>query len=152
MKKISKKEKLISTREKIKNVLLPASMAAYMLAAPLAVGASIVSLTGCSSDEDAPKNDRTAIIVNGDHALLVEIGYYHSETVGKTDKQSYSLNLADNKYGYIEVVDDEDTDVIIVDDVNSMEKAKLIASTVVGENGVIEVYGADTKTLTYSNN
>ena len=152
MEKISKKEKLISTREKIKNVLLPASMAAYMLAAPLAVGASIVSLTGCSSDEDAPKNDRTAIIVNGDHALLVEIGYYHSEIVGKTDKQSYSLNLADNKYGYIEVVDDEDTDVIIVDDVNSMEKAKLIASTVVGEDGVIEVYGADTKTLTYSHN
>ena len=152
MEKISKKEKLISTREKIKNVLLPASMAAYMLAAPLAVGASIVSLTGCSSDEESPKNDRTAIIVNGDHALLVEIGYYHSGAVGKSDKLSYSLDLANNKYGYIKVVDDEDTDVIIVDDVNSMEKAKLIASTVVGENGVIEVYGADTKTLTYSNN
>lgn len=120
---------------------------------PTFVGASLVlssaAITGCSSDNnDGPKQTRTAIVVDGDKAVLYEMDQAAIRIrVAKTEKIQVGLRLVGG--GFVEVYDDEDTDVIEIMDYDSLEKAKNVARGLVGKEGTIIVYGEEPKTLTY---
>ena len=117
---------------------------------PVVLGTSIAlssgAVVGCSKDPNAPKQTKTAVVVNGDTAMLVEVAYFYSEPISKTsDKVEYTLHLHHGQYGdssaYIQVYDDEKTDVVVIDDFDSFEKAETLAYTRVGKDGSIYLYG-----------
>lgn len=137
MKKISKKE-LLNTKRGLVN-----------LKKTIAPIVAISMLVGCSNDPDPnkPVETKTAIIINGNNAVLVpDIDDWYDLQINKTDKVLYGLTTTSGDY--ITVYDDKDTSVNIVRGVDSFEKAQQLAESLVGEEGTVSIYGSNTKTLT----
>ena len=147
MEKISKKE-LLNTK---KNILNLKKTIVPIVAVSMLVGCSANSNSTNSNTDKVEANKSssysTLIILRNDHALLIEAVDYHYFTNG------YTVYLNDDHSECITVLKDNyNASIIMVSGANSLERAKEVASGLIGEEAVIEVYGSDTKTLTYSEN
>ena len=92
---------------------------------------TIVSLSGCTNTEDIELEKEpvaTAIIMENENALILDVGSYQYF-------DGYA-NIYD-KYDNMMKIDNDN--VIVVEGENSQERAKLLAETLISENGKVSI-------------